>query len=165
MIVVKTLTWSIIFLVHGMVTVFVPCLLLHATIQLLTDTLGGFRWLSLALIIGGAVGILWSGWSLTLAGKGTPAPFDPPKEFVVRGLYRFVRNPMYGSDLLVLLGESLLFESVVLLLYAVVMLCGFHLFVVLYEEPTLKRQFGQSYEWYHKSVPRWIPYPGSSSRP
>lgn len=164
-IVVKTLTWSVIALVHGTVTVLVPYLLLRLKIQLLTDTLGDFRWLGLAPIILGAVGILWSGWSLTLAGKGTPAPFDPPQEFVAKGLYHFVRNPMYGGDLLVLLGESVLFASAVLLLYAAVMLCVFHSFVVLYEEPTLKRQFGQSYEWYHKSIPRWVPRPGSSRRP
>lgn len=97
-IVVKTLTWSVIALVHGTVTVLVPYLLLRLKIQLLTDTLGDFRWLGLAPIILGAVGILWSGWSLTLAGKGTPAPFDPPQEFVAKGLYHFVRNPMYGGD-------------------------------------------------------------------
>jgi protein-S-isoprenylcysteine O-methyltransferase Ste14 len=154
---VKSLTWSVILLVHGGVTVIVPYLLLHASTQLLTDTLGGFRWSGLALIIIGAVGILWSGWSLTLAGKGTPAPFDPPKQFVVRGLYRFVRNPMYGGDMLVLFGESVLFGSALLLLYAGVMLCVFHSFIVFYEEPTLERQFGDSYEQYRSVVSRWIP--------
>ncbi len=157
MIVANTFTWSVIVLVHGTVVMLVPYLLLQMRIQLLTGAIGNFRWLALAPLITGAVAMLLSGWNLTLAGKGTPAPFAPPKEFVIRGLYRFVRNPMYSGDLLVILGEAILFESPVLVLFAGVMLCVFHLFVVLHEEPTLKRQFRDSYERYHKSVPRWIP--------
>jgi protein-S-isoprenylcysteine O-methyltransferase Ste14 len=157
MIVVKTVTWSIIVLVHGTVTVFVPFLLLYAKIEVLTGTLDGLRWLGLAPLIAGAVGIVGSAWHLTLAGKGTPAPFNPPKEFVVDGLYRYVRNPMYAADLSILVGESVLFESAILLVYAYLMLSVFHSFVVHYEEPTLTRKFGMAYEGYRKSVPRWIP--------
>ncbi len=163
MIAVKTLIWSVIVLVHGTVTALVPYLLLFANIQLVPVELGVFRWLGLLSIIGGVLLVLWSVWNLTFVGKGTPAPFAPPKEFVVKGLYRFVRNPMYAGDVLVLFGESLLFESAVLLVYALLMLCVFHLFVVLYEEPTLKRQFGESYEEYCNSVPRWIPGRGPFS--
>jgi protein-S-isoprenylcysteine O-methyltransferase Ste14 len=101
--------------------------------------------------------------NLTFVGRGTPARFDPPKEFVTKGLYRFFRNPMYAGDVAVLFGESVLFQSAILLVYAVVMLCVFHLFIVLYEEPTLKRQFGEPYEQYCNSVTRWIPGLGSAT--
>jgi protein-S-isoprenylcysteine O-methyltransferase Ste14 len=94
---------------------------------------------------------------ITSAGQGTPAPFDPPKALVVTGPYRYVRNPMYAGDVLVLLGESLLFGMSALLAYTLVMLGVFHLFVVWYEEPNLRRQFGTAYEAYREAVPRWIP--------
>jgi protein-S-isoprenylcysteine O-methyltransferase Ste14 len=143
--------------VHGSVIVLFPYLQLCANIQLFSGDLGIFRLLGFLPIVLGGVVVIWSVWDLTFTGKGTPAPFDPPTEFVVTRLYRFVRNPMYLGDLLVLVGESLLFESMVLLIYALLMLCVFHLFVVLHEEPTLQRKFGESYERYRKAVPRWIP--------
>lgn len=142
---------------HGTVTIFVPYLILSTNIQFLTTELGIIRLLGVIPILLGALILLWSIRHLTVVGKGTPAPFDPPKELVVRSLYRFVRNPMYIGDLLVLLGESLVFESAILLIYALVILCVCHLFVVMHEEPTLKRKFGESYERYCKAVPRWIP--------
>jgi len=157
MIAIKMLVWMVIVLVHGSVTVLFPYLLVNANIQFFSGELGVFRWLGpLAILVGGLV-VLWSVWDLTFTGKGTPAPFDPPNEFVVKSLYRFVRNPMYLGDLLALLGESLLFESAILLIYALLMLCVFHLFVVLHEEPTLRRKFGESYARYRKAIPRWIP--------
>jgi len=88
-------------------------------------------------------------------GKGTLAPIDPPKALVVRGLYRYTRNPMYLAVVVVLLSESLLFDSLSLLIYAVAVFLAFHLFVILYEEPRLRSLFGESYEEYSKSVPRW----------
>jgi protein-S-isoprenylcysteine O-methyltransferase Ste14 len=157
MIAVRVVVWIIIVLVHGSVTILFPYLLLRANIQLLSGELGVFRLLGVLPILLGALVVLRSVWDLTVTGKGTPAPFDPPREFVVKSLYRFVRNPMYLGDLLVLVGESLLFESAILLIYALLMLCVFHLFVVLHEEPTLKRRFGESYARYRKAIPRWIP--------
>ena len=105
----------------------------------------------------GAVTYLWCAWDFTFTGRGTPAPIDPPKELVVKGLYRYVRNPMYVGITLILLGEAVLFESAVLFLYAGLLLVWFQLFIVYYEEPTLRRLFGASYESYCKSVSRWIP--------
>jgi protein-S-isoprenylcysteine O-methyltransferase Ste14 len=153
----KVLVWTIIVLVHGSVLVVIPYLLIGAEIQYFQWEIGVLRLLGWLPILVGSLLILWSAWDLTRAGKGTPAPFDPPKEFVVKSLYRFVRNPMYLGDLLVLIGESLLFESAVLVIYTLLMLCVFHLFVVLHEEPALRRKFGESYERYRRMVPRWIP--------
>ena len=108
-------------------------------------------------IIFGACVYFWCAWDFATNGRGTPAPIDPPKELVARGLYRHVRNPMYVGVASILLGESLLFASVALLWYAFAVVVGFNLFVLLYEEPTLRRKFGASYERYCEAVPRWLP--------
>jgi protein-S-isoprenylcysteine O-methyltransferase Ste14 len=92
-----------------------------------------------------------------IAGRGTLAPIDPPKQLVVQGLYRFVRNPMYVGTLCILLGESLLYRSPWLLLYAVGFFVAVNVFVRFYEEPVLLRQFGESYEAYRREVRRWWP--------
>ena len=105
----------------------------------------------------GGVMILWCFWDFLVKGKGTPAPIDPPKELVVTGLYKYIRNPMYAGVLLMLMGEFLWFGYWVLLAYAFFFFIAFHLFVLLYEEPALKKKFGRSYENYLKTVPRWIP--------
>ena len=153
----KALTWITIVLVHGAVTAFVPLLLLHATGRLSFDGPGVLQMSGVVAVLVGGLTILGSMWGLTSAGQGMPAPFDPPRELVVKGLYRFVRNPMYLGDVLVLSGEALLFGSAALLSYALLMLGVFHLFVTWYEEPALRRSFGTSYERYCKAVPRWIP--------
>ena len=101
--------------------------------------------------------LLWSFWNFLIEGRGTPAPLDPPKKLVAVGFYRYVRNPMYVGVLLILIGHFLWFKNVWLLVYTVVAFLIVHLFVTLYEEPTLKRKFGASYETYLKEVPRWIP--------
>jgi protein-S-isoprenylcysteine O-methyltransferase Ste14 len=93
------------------------------------------------------------------AAGGTPAPIDPPKELVVRGLYRFSRNPMYVGVLSVIGGQALLLGSLHLALYAALVFALFHCFVVFYEEPALRRQFGESYEQLCARVPRWIGRP------
>jgi protein-S-isoprenylcysteine O-methyltransferase Ste14 len=105
----------------------------------------------------GASGLLWCVWEFSTRGEGTPAPFDPPKRLVVRGLYRFVRNPMYVSVGYALLGEAIVYDSRSLLIYLVSFFILAHLFVVLYEEPGLKRRFGAEYRDYLDRVPRWIP--------
>ncbi len=119
----------------------------------------GFRGSGAVVVLLGTMGYFWCAWDFAFAGRGTPAPFDPPKILVARGLYRFVRNPMYVSILMVLLGESLLLKSLLLLRYAAIWLVIVHVFVLLYEEPTLRRKFGASYEQYCKDVGRWIPRP------
>jgi protein-S-isoprenylcysteine O-methyltransferase Ste14 len=115
------------------------------------------RFTGLIPIALGALLYLWCAWDFTFTGKGTPAPFDPPKEMVARGLYKYVRNPMYVAALLVLIGETILFESALILIYAAIVFSVFHLWVIFYEEPTLRRKFGESYEEYCLKVSRWIP--------
>ena len=90
-------------------------------------------------------------------GKGTPAPIDPPKVLVVQGLYKYTRNPMYLSILMVLAGEYVLFRSPIFLEYLVLVALGFFTFVLIYEEPALTRKMGAAYEQYCEEVPRWIP--------
>jgi len=90
-------------------------------------------------------------------GHGTPAPIDPPKKLVTRGFYRIVRNPMYIGIGGILLGESIMLGSLILFCYTLTFSILTHLFIVFYEEPTLRKKFGASYEEYYRSIPRWIP--------
>jgi protein-S-isoprenylcysteine O-methyltransferase Ste14 len=89
-------------------------------------------------------------------GRGTPAPFDPPREFVVSGPYRFVRNPMYIGAAFVILGAGFILSSPSIAGLAFAFLLIMHLFATLYEEPTLAAKFGAGYEQYRASVPRWL---------
>jgi protein-S-isoprenylcysteine O-methyltransferase Ste14 len=99
-------------------------------------------------------------WEFARSGRGTLAPVDPPRELVVRGLYRYVRNPMYLGVTAIVLGEALLVQSCALLLYWAVWFLAANLFVLGYEEPTLRRRFGASYQAYARRVGRWLPrYP------
>jgi protein-S-isoprenylcysteine O-methyltransferase Ste14 len=90
-------------------------------------------------------------------GKGTPAVFDPPKEFVATGPYIYVRNPMYIGGFMILGGFGLFLYSLSILIFLLIMIGLFHFFVVFYEEPELERKFGKSYTEYKKSTNRWIP--------
>ncbi len=107
-------------------------------------------------LIGGTI-VLWCFKDFTFKGRGTPMPTDPPKELVVTGPYRHVRNPIYAGVVLLYAGYFLWFGYWAILLYTALAFIGAHSFVVLYEEPTLKRKFGATYEEYLKSVPRWVP--------
>jgi len=111
------------------------------------------------MIVGsiGAVIALSCVFTFATLGKGTPAPFDPPRRLVIRGPYRFVRNPMYLGAALALAGAAIFFESAPLLLYLAIFLLVTHLFVLFYEEPTLRRTFGPEYEAYCHRVKRWLP--------
>jgi protein-S-isoprenylcysteine O-methyltransferase Ste14 len=144
-------------LVPGTVTVWLPLFLLYPQIRYRPITDMGAAVAGLALMAIGAAGYFWCALDFAFLGKGTPAPIDMPKVLVVRGPYRFTRNPMYISVLLVLAGESLLFQSARLLEYAALVAICFHLFVLLQEEPTLRRKMGAAYERYTQDVPRWIP--------
>lgn len=107
-------------------------------------------------LAGGAMA-LWCIFTFALVGKGTPAPFDPPRHLVVAGPYRFVRNPMYLGAGLALTGAAIFYGSLPLLGYVGLFLLATHAFVVLYEEPTLTRLFGQEYRNYQARVRRWLP--------
>jgi protein-S-isoprenylcysteine O-methyltransferase Ste14 len=105
----------------------------------------------------GATLALWCIFTFATIGKGTPAPFDPPRRLVIRGPYRFVCNPMYVGAALALAGAALFYKSAPLLAYGGVFLLACHLFVITYEEPTLRRSFGADYEAYCRHVRRWWP--------
>jgi protein-S-isoprenylcysteine O-methyltransferase Ste14 len=105
----------------------------------------------------GAVVYIRCLWDFAVTGRGTPALIDPPKNLVVCGLYCYVRNPMYIGSVMVLLGEAIWFQSPILFGYSAAVFVAFYLLVLLYEEPTLLRLFGDSYRQYCRSVPRWIP--------
>ncbi|HZD96234.1 MAG TPA: isoprenylcysteine carboxylmethyltransferase family protein [Candidatus Sulfotelmatobacter sp.] len=96
-------------------------------------------------------------WEFARRGRGTLAPLDAPRNLVVGGLYRYVRNPMYLSVTTIILGEAFLARSRSLVLYWVVWFLAANLFVIGYEEPTLRRRFGHSYERYTQQVGRWLP--------
>ena len=114
-------------------------------------------WPAAILIAGGIVLYLWCLWQFGATGRGTPGPWDPPRRFVAAGPYRFVRNPMYISAGLVIGGEAVLFWSLPLAVYLVLAALGVHAFVQLYEEPVLRRAFGDDYAEYLRKVHRWIP--------
>jgi protein-S-isoprenylcysteine O-methyltransferase Ste14 len=91
-------------------------------------------------------------------GHGTPAPFDPPRNLVIEGGYRHVRNPMYWGAFLILTGQGILFGvGWPTAVYIVCFIAATHLFVRFYEEPVLHRKFGNSYDDYCRHVPRWLP--------
>jgi protein-S-isoprenylcysteine O-methyltransferase Ste14 len=115
------------------------------------------HWLGLAGI---GIGVELLGaciWEFAHRGRGTLAPVDPPRELVVEGLYLYVRNPMYLSVTVIVLGEALLTGSRALLAYWAVWFVAANLFVIGYEEPTLRRRFGPGYERYRAAVGRWLP--------
>ena len=116
-----------------------------------------------ALFLAGAAIYAWCVWDFATFGRGTPAPIDAPTRLVVRGLYRFTRNPMYVGVLTFIAGWVVLFQTGALLAYALAVGAAFHLFVLLYEEPHLERVFGASYASYRGEVGRWLP--GHRRRP
>jgi len=141
-------------LLPGTVTLLLPYLILSRRAVPHWDAIG---LPGLVVILVGATILIWCIADFARLGRGTLAPVDPPKALVIRGLYRYVRNPMYVGVVLVLLGESALFRSASLLLYTAVFFLIANLFVIVYEEPNLRARFGESYEHYRRSVARWIP--------
>ncbi|HTS48216.1 MAG TPA: isoprenylcysteine carboxylmethyltransferase family protein [Bryobacteraceae bacterium] len=110
------------------------------------------------LLIVAALPVLLDSFArFALEGFGTPAPVFPTRRLIVTGLYRYVRNPMYVAVFSIILGQALLFGNVRLLEYGALVWLAFHLFVLLYEEPAMRRAFPQDYAVFCKHVPRWIP--------
>ena len=105
----------------------------------------------------GGVLYAWCVWNFAQFGRGTPMPLDAPKKLVVRGLYRYTRNPMYLCALTTILGWAIAFQSLPLVIYALCAGTLFQSFVVLYEERHLQKIFGQPYTDYCNTVGRWIP--------
>jgi len=150
----RSLLWTL--LLPGMVAGYIPWRvfgLAHARLDL-TNPL---HVLGILLIAAGTALLGACIWEFARHGRGTLAPVDPPRDLVVHGLYRYVRNPMYLSVSTIVLGEVLLTRSRALLVYGVVFFIAVNLFVMLYEEPALRAQFGASYEHYTRTVGRWVP--------
>lgn len=147
------------------ITLFVGFLLIYLPSRILLWTgiapPAAFDWMQIAgTLLSGAGGILalWCFYAFVRIGKGTPAFFDSPRRLVIRGPYRFVRNPMYLAAALLLAGAALYYRSVFVALYCGLFLLAAHLFVVLYEEPALRRGFGADYESYCRRIRRWRPF-------
>jgi protein-S-isoprenylcysteine O-methyltransferase Ste14 len=115
------------------------------------------RVLGVLLVAAGIPVVLESFARFALQGVGTPAPVFPTRHLVVKGFYRYVRNPMYVAVISIVLGQALFFGNVYLLAYGLFAWLATHLFVLFYEEPTLRKSFAAEYETYRARVPRWIP--------
>ncbi|MGH9386254.1 MAG: methyltransferase family protein [Vicinamibacterales bacterium] len=151
----RAATYSALFI--GLLLIYLPERILSSTGISRPPAIGTWQGAGMLLGACGAALALTCILTFVSVGRGTPAPFDPPRRLVVQGPYRFVRNPMYLGAGLALTGAALFYQSIRLLGYAVAFLVITHLFVVLYEEPTLRRTFDGAYETYCARVGRWWP--------
>ena len=152
--VLKAIFFMLLF--PGTVTSLVPYLIIRSRG---VDELPGLNVLTIFSLITGVIGItmlLYRIWEFAFYGKGTLSTIDPPKVLVVRGLYKHTRNPMYLAVVCILVSEAIFFRSRDILLYAVIIFLIFHLFVIFYEEPHLRKIFGERYEKYFSLIPRWV---------
>jgi protein-S-isoprenylcysteine O-methyltransferase Ste14 len=113
--------------------------------------------LGVALAVAGGILALSCVGTFVVRGRGTPAPFDAPRDFVAVGPYKYVRNPMYVGGLTLLAGLGLYLHSVAILVLSLALFLIVNLFVVFYEEPTLRGKFGMTYGAYCEAVNRWVP--------
>jgi protein-S-isoprenylcysteine O-methyltransferase Ste14 len=150
----RSLLWTV--LLPGLIAGYVPWRYfgLRSARPRLTDPV---HLLGIVLIAGGAVLLAACIWEFFKRGRGTLSPVEPPRELVVQGLYRYVRNPMYLSVSAIVLGEVLVTGSRDLLVYWLIFFIAANLFVMFYEEPNLRARFGESYERYTRKVGRWLP--------
>jgi protein-S-isoprenylcysteine O-methyltransferase Ste14 len=151
----RAATYSALFI--GLLLIFLPARILSSSGIVQPPAVGA--WQAGGMLFGacGAALALMCILTFVVVGRGTPAPFDPPRRLVVRGPYRFVRNPMYLGAGLALAGASLFYRSIPLLAYTGLFLFITHIFVVSYEEPTLLRTFEGDYETYCRRTGRWWP--------
>lgn len=151
----RALTYAALFV--AFVLVFLPTRVLSWAGVGRPTHIGGVEIAGLVLTAGGAFVAVWCVIAFIHFGRGTPAPFDPPRRLVVEGPYRYLRNPMYAGAAIALAGAALFFRSSALLAFDGLFVLITHLFVVLYEEPTLRRLFGAEYDAYRETVGRWLP--------
>jgi protein-S-isoprenylcysteine O-methyltransferase Ste14 len=151
----RAATYSALFI--GLLLVFLPDRILVSTGIIQPAAIGAWQVVGMCLGASGAALALTCILTFVFVGRGTPAPFDPPRRLVVQGPYRLIRNPMYVGAGLALAGAALFYQSIPLLGYAGLFLVIAHLFVVLYEEPALRRTFARDYAAYCQRVGRWWP--------
>jgi protein-S-isoprenylcysteine O-methyltransferase Ste14 len=140
---------------HGFFTFYLPYQLASRDTRFFQPGLLGY--LALLFWILGVWIIVQCSADIIRRGRGTPAFIDPPKELLVTGLYRHIRNPIYLGALIVQMGYIIWFGSAWAVLYALLMFLGFNVLVFFIEEPILRNTFGAGYEEYCQNVPRWIP--------
>ena len=116
-----------------------------------------FFWLGILALIPGLLLIISTVRIFIRFGDGTPAPWDPPKNFVIRGPYQHARNPMISGVILLLFAQSMLLRSIPIGVWTILFAAGNFLYIPLVEEKDLKKRFGESYMEYQANVPRWIP--------
>lgn len=150
---------SAVFLViaPGFVAGLVPWWISHWRLEAPFFGMPLFRLAGGALILMGVAGLLDSFVRFAVQGLGTPAPVFPTRHLVITGLYRYVRNPIYVAVVSTILGQGLVLGNLTLLEYGGLVWLLFHLFVLVYEEPTLRASFGSEYKKFCAEVPRWIP--------
>ena len=156
---IPAVLWSALFLAiaPGTVAGLLPWVISDWRFQPAFFDFPAFRAIGVLLIALGLIPLLESFARFALKGLGTPAPVFPTKYLVVGGFYRHVRNPMYVGVVGIIIGQALLFSDIRLLAYAALAWLAFHAFILGYEEPTLRRQFGDEYVTFRKNVPRWLP--------
>jgi protein-S-isoprenylcysteine O-methyltransferase Ste14 len=145
-----------VILMPGIVALYIPWRYFGVA-HALASGIGGVEVLGLACMTAGVALLAACVWEFAHVGRGTLSPVDPPRQLVVRGLYRYVRNPMYVAVTAIILGEAVVARSSDLVIYWAVFFFLASAFVILYEEPYLRRRFGASYEEYTATVGRWIP--------
>jgi protein-S-isoprenylcysteine O-methyltransferase Ste14 len=151
----RALAYATLFI--ALVLVFLPAQVLSAAGVGAPTAFGAPQLVGAIVTAAGAAVAVWCILTFAILGRGTPAPFDPPRRLVARGPYRYVRNPMYLGAALALSGAALFYEAGALWAYAMGFLVLMHLLVVWYEEPTLRRSFGADYDAYCRQVRRWLP--------
>lgn len=160
---------SVVFtvIVPGTVTIWLPWAILSDGTSFLPASWDFLHYTALSLVGLGVAVYFRCLWDFAVSGGGIPAPVEHPTRLVVRGLYRYVRNPMYLGVLCVLLGEVIFLRSRVLLVYAIAWFLIVQGVIVIYEEPRLRARFGPEYDRYAQSVRRWLagrPYDGGTGR-
>ena len=141
----------------GLVTGLFPYLILKSrSPELFSGSFGLLQFLGIFLFVTGTAVLIDCIIRFAIQGEGTLSPADPTKKLVVSGLYKYSRNPMYWGVMMMLIGETLFFESKELWMYTLFIFITFYLFIVLVEETRLRKDFGQDYEAYRKKVRRWI---------
>ncbi|MCI0530382.1 MAG: isoprenylcysteine carboxylmethyltransferase family protein [candidate division Zixibacteria bacterium] len=153
---IKTILFT--FVAPGSVTVLFPYLILSSSWDLFAINLGGFHRAGVLFMATGFTIYLFSAFQFVFTGQGTPSPLDAPPILVAKGIYRYVRNPMYVGVLTILFGEIIYFQSGTLVVYALLVFIMFNCFLHFYEEKALTKKFGESFLTYKKEVPRWIPF-------
>jgi protein-S-isoprenylcysteine O-methyltransferase Ste14 len=149
-------TFIITLAAPGLIAGVLPIILLAATSAPPVEYVLALRFLGMIPIALGASIYAWCAWNFARDRRSTPASNQLPHNFMQHGLYQYSRNPMYLGVGLALIGESVLFESVVLLVYTAIMLIVFRLRVVYVVEPTLRQKYGEAYTQYCQRVPRWF---------